>query len=181
MNEDQAVESEAEGDWYDTHLAAIGRSADEDYRICVHEAGHALAARLLGNPLGGTTCDPDPNARYGGLVWGPRRSEAYAKDGVADQVPDLCDKIAAMMPKDGEPRNDAADVFLHAFDRGIEIAAAGVAERMLLEGDPVPSASDDEHLVKYASLVTRSPEAALQFIKLCEVMAADLLHPYVYV
>jgi hypothetical protein len=69
----------------------------------------------------------------------------------------------------------------HAFNRGIELAAAGVAERMLLEGDPVPSVSDEEHLVKYAALITRSPEASLQFIKLCETMAADLLRPWCFV
>ena len=45
----------------------------------------------------------------------------------------------------------------------------------------VPSASDTAHLVKYASLVTRSPEAGLQFIKLCETMAADLLRPWFFV
>jgi hypothetical protein len=70
---------------------------------------------------------------------------------------------------------------LHALNRGIELAAAGVAEKMLLPGDPVPSASDTEHLVKFASLVTRSPEAGLQFIKLCEIMAADLLQPWFFV
>ena len=32
--------------------------------------------------------------------------------------------------------------------------------KMLLPGDPVPSNSDTEHLINYASLVTRSPEAA---------------------
>jgi hypothetical protein len=45
----------------------------------------------------------------------------------------------------------------------------------------VPSASDTAHLVKYASLVTRSPEAGLRFIKLCETMAADLLRPWFFV
>jgi hypothetical protein len=82
------------------------------------------------------------------------------------------------MPKDGEARGDAADVYLHALNRCIELAAASVAERMLLPGEPVPSVSDVEHTIKYASLVCRSPEAAERFIRLCETMADDLLRPH---
>jgi hypothetical protein len=70
------------------------------------------------------------------------------------------------MPQDGEPRSDAADVYLHALNSCIELVAASVAERLLLEGEPVPSVSDVEHKIKYASLVCRSPEAADRFIRL---------------
>jgi hypothetical protein len=71
--------------------------------------------------------------------------------------------------------------YLHALNRCIELAAASVAERMLLEGEPVPCVSDVEHTMRYASLVCRSPEAADRFIRLCETMADDLLRPYGYV
>ena len=181
MNEDQVVEAEAERDWYDDHLDALGRTEDEDFRICVHEGGHALAARLLGHPLGGATVDPDPNGKYGGLVWGPRHSVAFGKHGDCDDMPELCDKIAALMLNDGEQRNDAADIYLHSMNRCIELAAAAVAERMLLPGEPVPSVSDVEHTIKYAALVCRSPEAAEKFIDLCETMAHDLLRPYAFI
>ena len=67
---------------------------------------------------------------------------------------------------------------LHALNRCIELVAASTAERMLLEGEPVASASDVEHTIKYASLVCRSPEAAERFIRLCETMADDQLLPY---
>ena len=93
-------------------------------------------------------------------------------------MPELCDKLRDLMPQDGEPRSDAADIYLHALNRCIELVAASVAERMLLEGEPVPSVSDVEHTIKYASLVCRSPEAAERFIRLCETMADDLLRPY---
>src|SRR4051812_31369892 len=58
------------------------------------------------------------------------------------------------------------------------LVAASLAERMLLDGEPVPSVSDVEHTVKYASLVCRSPEAADRFVRLCEAMADDLLRPH---
>lgn len=169
---------DAEVDEYEELLASLGRTEDEDKRIAVHEAGHAIAARLLGHPLGGATIDPDPNGKYGGLVWGPGHSVAYGKDDDRDDVPEICDKLRDLMPQDGEPRADAADIYLHSLNRCIELVAASVAERMLLEGEPVPSASDVEHAVKYASLVCRSSEAAERFIRLCETMADDLLRPY---
>jgi hypothetical protein len=168
-------------DEYDELLASLGRTEDQDQRIAVHEAGHAVCARLLGHSLGGATIDPDPNGRYGGLVWGPRHSVAYGKDDDGDDVPELCENLRDQMPQDGEPRGDAADIYLHALNRCIELVAASVAERMLLEGEPVPSVSDVEHTIKYASLVCRSPEAAERFIRLCETMADDLLRPYGYV
>ncbi|MEH2475690.1 hypothetical protein V1281_003135 [Nitrobacteraceae bacterium AZCC 2161] len=168
-------------DDYDRLLAAIGRSHDDDVRISVHESGHAVCGRLLGHPLGGATIDPDPDGKFGGRVWGPRHSVAYGKDDDGGDVPKLCDKLRDLMPQDGEPRSDAADVYLHALNRCIELVAASVAERMLLEGEPVPSVSDVEHTIKYASLVCRSPEAAGKFISLCETMADDLLRPYGYV
>lgn len=155
-----------------------GRSWEDDVRIAVHEAGHAVAARLLGQPLGRATIDPDPNGKYGGLVWGPHHNVAYGRDDDGDDVPELCDKLRHLMPLDGECRSDAADVYLHALNRCIELVAASTAERMLLEGEPVASASDVEHTIKYASLVCRSPEAAERFIRLCETMADDLLRPY---
>jgi hypothetical protein len=187
MMTDQVEAIEDERDWYDDHLDAINRTEDEDHRISVHEAGHAIAARLLGHPLGGATVDPDPNGKYGGLVWGPEHARSktthashFGGDAVADDVPGLCDKLRSVMPKDGEPRADAADVYLHALNRCIELTAAGVAESMLLPGEPVPSISDLEHSIKYAQLVCKSPNAVESFITLAEQMADDLLRPYGY-
>jgi hypothetical protein len=171
-----------EVDEYDQLLAALGRTEEGDERIAVHEAGHAVCARLLGHPLGGATVNPDPNGKYGGLVWGPRHSVAYTgKDNDPDDVPELCDNLGALMPKDGEPRSDAADVYLHALNRCIELAAAAVAERMLLPGEPVPSVSDIEQAVGLASLSCKSPEAVERFLAFCEQQAHDLLYPHALV
>ncbi|MHC2576890.1 hypothetical protein ACVI1J_001390 [Bradyrhizobium diazoefficiens] len=59
---------EDERDEYDELLASPGRTFDQDCRIAIHESGHIIAARLLGNPLGGATVDPGPG--YEGRVWG---------------------------------------------------------------------------------------------------------------
>jgi hypothetical protein len=167
-----------EVDEYDQLLAVLGRTEEEDERIAVHEAGHAICARVLGQPLGGATVNPDPNGKYGGLVWGPRHSAAYGKDDDPDDVPELSDKLGALMPKDGEPRSDVADIYLHALNRCIELAAAAVAERMLLPGEPVPSVSDIEQAVGLASLCCKSPQAVEHFLALCEQQAHDLLYPH---
>lgn len=175
---DNCVETD-EDDAYHKMLTLLGRSEDDDQRIAIHEAGHAVAARVLGHPLGGATIDPDPNGKFGGRVWGPEHVASFGNDSEDDDpVPDLCSKLRDMMPKDGEPRADAADVYLHALNRCIELTAAGVAEGMFLPGDAVPSVSDVEHTIQYASLVCRSPEAAEKFINLAEAMAEDLLRPY---
>jgi hypothetical protein len=42
-------------DEYDTLLAVLGRTEEEDKRIAVHEAGHAICARILGHDIGGVT------------------------------------------------------------------------------------------------------------------------------
>ncbi len=62
-------------DEYDQLLAALGRTEEEDERIAVHEAGHAVCARILGHPLGGATVDPGPG--YEGRVWGELYAEAF--------------------------------------------------------------------------------------------------------
>ncbi|MHC2716488.1 hypothetical protein ACVIWV_006217 [Bradyrhizobium diazoefficiens] len=129
MNDDN-MSFDDEHDEYDDLLAKIGRTEDEDERIAIHEAGHAVAARLLGKPIGGATISPDQNGKYGGLVWGPRHSVAFGNDDDAADVPELCGHLRDLMPQDGEVRGDAADTYLHVLDRCIELSAASVAERM---------------------------------------------------
>ncbi|MCK1498659.1 hypothetical protein [Bradyrhizobium sp. 188] len=176
---DETAGVEDEHAEYDDLLAEIGRSEEDDERCAVHEAGHAVAARLLGKPLGGATINPDPNGKYGGLVWGPHHSVAFGNDDGDDHVPELCDNLRDLMPQDGEARGDAADVYLHAHDRCVELAAASVAERMLLPGEPALSVSDVEQAVALASLVCKSAEAVERFLAFAEQQARDLLAPHV--
>jgi hypothetical protein len=175
---DQVEFEDGEHDPYLELLAHLGRTEDFDQRIATHEAGHAIAARLLGQPLGGATINPDPNGKFGGLVWGPRHSATFGKDDDSDDVPELCDKLRTLIPQDGEPRGDVAEIYAHVATRCTELAAGAVAERILLEGEPAPSVSDVEQAVGLASLCCRSAEAVDRFLAFCEQQAHDLLYPH---
>ncbi|QQO33198.1 hypothetical protein JJC00_32470 [Bradyrhizobium diazoefficiens] len=82
------------------------------------------------------------------------------------------------MPQDGEARGNAADVYLHAHDRCVELVAASVAERMLLPGEAVSSVSDVEQAVALTSLVCKSAEAVERFLAFAEQQARDLLRSH---
>jgi hypothetical protein len=164
-----------EPDEYDQLLAALGRSEEHDHRIAVHEAGHAVAARLLGHPLGGATVDPGPG--YEGRVWGERYAEAFTNGrGDASHVREA---LAPLMPKPGEDRGAVSDVFGSVHGQCIELMAGRAAERMLLSNsEPVPPVDDLRQARELALLICASEEAIETFIAHCDVAAWDLLLPY---
>jgi hypothetical protein len=163
-----------EVDEYDQLLAALGRSEEHDHRIAVHESGHAVAARLLGHPLGGATVDPGPG--YEGRIWGERYVEAFSQ-GRGD-ASDVRGALAPMMPKAGEDRSSVSDVFGNVYAHCIELMAGRAAERMLLEAEPAPPADDLRQARELALLICSSEEAIETFIAHCDVAARDLLLPY---
>jgi hypothetical protein len=161
-------------DEYDQLLAALGRSEEHDDRIAVHEAGHAVAARLLGHPLGGATVDPGPG--YEGRVWGEHHAEAFSQ-GRGD-ASDVRGVLAPMMPKAGEDRSSVGDVFGNVHAHCIELMAGRAAERMLLGQEAAPHADDLRQARELAMLICTSEEAIETFIAHCDVAARDLLLPY---
>jgi hypothetical protein len=163
-----------EVDEYDQLLAALGRSEEHDHRIAVHEAGHAVAARLLGHPLGGATVDPGPG--YEGRIWGERYVEAFSQ-GRGD-ASDVRGALAPMMPKAGEDRSSVSDVFGNVYAHCIELMAGRAAERMLLEDEPAPPGDDIRQARELAMLICSSEEAIETFIAHCDIGARDLLLPY---
>jgi hypothetical protein len=106
-NTDYGSGLDSEVDEYDELLAVLGRTEEQDQRIAVHEAGHAVCARLLGHPLGGATIDPGTG--YQGRVWGERHVEACA-NGRGD-ASDVREALAPLMPQAGEDRSAVSDVF----------------------------------------------------------------------
>jgi hypothetical protein len=171
---EKPADSDHECDEYDELLARIGRTEEQDQRIAVHEAGHAVAARLLGNPLGGATVNPGPG--YEGRVWGERHMEAFAEGrGDATVVRAV---LAPVMPEAGEDRHPVADIFGRVYTQCIELMAGRAAERMLLDGEPAVPADDIRQARELALLLCPSEEAIDTFIAHCDVAARDLLMPH---
>jgi hypothetical protein len=161
-------------DEYDTLLAVLGRSHDEDERIAVHEAGHIVVARLLGHPLGGATVDPGPG--YEGRVWGECYAEAFTNGrGDASHVRET---LAPLMPKPGEDRSSVSDVFGSVYSQCMELMAGRAAEQMLLDGTAVTPVDDLRQTRELAMLICTSEESIDTYIAHCDVAARDLLLPY---
>lgn len=160
----------AEVDEYDRLLAKIGRTYDQDCRVAIHEAGHIVAARLQGHPLGGATVDP--GSGFEGRVWGEGHEEAFA-EGRGD-VSDVREALAPLMPEPGEAVSPVSDVFANVQSHCIELVAGRAAERMLLGDDDTPSAADDLRQARELALLICKSEEAMA----CEIAARDLLLPY---
>jgi hypothetical protein len=157
-----------------------GREGDErtqadDERIALHEASHATTGRLLGQPLGGVTCDADPASGYSGRCWGPQFESRFATSG--ESAPSLCARMAALMPGPGEDRSSIADIVLHAFNRVVELCAGSVGEELFLDGPAWDAVDDRKQERALAALVASSPEAIEGFINFARIEAAALLRP----
>ena len=163
-----------EADEYDQLLAVLGRTEEEDERVAVHEAGHAVVARLLGHEVGGVTVNPANG--YEGLCWGVGHTQAFAQ-GRGD-ASDVRKVLAPMMPKPGEDRSSISDVFANVHAQCIELMAGRAAERMLIEGESVKPVDDLRQARELAMLICSSEEAIETFIAHCDVAAHDLLFPY---
>jgi hypothetical protein len=154
------------------------RSAADDERVCLHEASHASVGRILGQPLGGVTCDADPAGDYSGRCWGPEFESKFAS---GESAPSLCAKIARLMPKPGEPRGEAADVFALALTRITELVAGTEGERLFLPGAPWFAVDDERQALAFALLITSSPAAAAALVDACRVEAATLLRSHEHI
>ncbi|MGY4317233.1 hypothetical protein [Bradyrhizobium sp. JR3.5] len=167
---------DVENDDYDRLLASLGRTFEDDERIAVHEAGHAVCARLLGHDVGGVTVNPDVTHGSEGLCWGVGHAEAFVQ-GRGDAA-DVRDALRSVMPQVGEDRQPVADVFGEVYAKCIEFMAGRAAERMLLDEEPAMPVDDLRQARELAMLICFSEEAISTFIAHCDVAARDLLLPY---
>jgi hypothetical protein len=173
----KTAELEDEPDEYDEVLASLGRTEEQDQRVAIHEAGHAVCARLLGHQVGGVTVNPDPDRGSEGLCWGVGHTEAFAEDrGDASDV--RGEALAPLMPNAGEDHSAVSDIFGNTYTQVIELMAGRAAERMLLDDEPVSAADDLRQARELALLFCKSEEAIETFIAHCDVAARDLLMPY---
>jgi hypothetical protein len=154
------------------------RSADDDERIALHEiGGHALVGRLLGQPIGGVSCESADSDGHSGLCWGPEFRRSRFDGGGVDDTEAFSEKLRPLMPALGESRADAADIFLHVHTRIVELVAGSVAEAMFLPGEPWYAVDDRRQELALASLITSSDESAQAFVDACMLEAAALLRP----
>ncbi|MBR0792158.1 hypothetical protein JQ631_23995 [Bradyrhizobium manausense] len=161
---------------YDDLLFALGRTEEQDQRISVHEAGHAVCARLLGHEVGGVTINPDPIRGSDGLCWDVGHSQAYS-EGRGD-ASDVRAAISPIMPKSGEDRRPVADIFGSVYAKCIEFVAGRAAERLLMDGEPSQPVDDLRQAHELASLICSGDEAIETFLAHCDVVARDLLAPH---
>ncbi len=142
-----------------------------DRRVAVHEASHAFTARFSGLPLGGCTVQPAPDGSYSGLCWGP----GSAKSRYSSEAIGLCQDITALMPGPGERAGDAAELFVHARNRCLELAAGSAGEEALLSGLPLVAHDDQKQAEAYAAIFCRTPAAITAFLTYAHAEAIALL------
>jgi hypothetical protein len=148
--------SDSTGNLIHEHETA-GRSELDDWRIALHEGGHVVVGRALGEEVGGVTIIPGPD--FGGLTWGPKGNSSRLSS--LDEKPDICAQIAASMPAFGEPRVNAAEIFTFCHVRVVDLCAGTAAETILHPAcAPWIAHSDIREARKIASMVCTS-EAAI--------------------
>ena len=109
-----------------------------DARIAQHEAAHLTVGRVLGAEFGGATIVENTDLGYGGLCWGPKFQSRFADEECSTAI---VDQIVELMPKDGDTRDDTAEIYQHVFARVVELTAGSEAERMQF-GDNWPATDD---------------------------------------
>ncbi|MGY4365260.1 hypothetical protein ACVW1A_001325 [Bradyrhizobium sp. LB1.3] len=169
----QAEEENAE---YNDLLKQLGRTEEQDQRIAVHEAGHAICARLLGHAVGGVTVSPDSVRGSEGMCWGIGHAEAFAA--VRGDASDVRKALAPMMPEAGEDRASFADVYASVYGHCTELLAGGAAESLFSQHGAAGVSDDLRQARELALLICKSEEAVETFIAHCDVAARDLLMPY---
>jgi hypothetical protein len=151
------------------------RSELDDWRISLHEAGHTVVGRALGEEVGGCTIVRGPD--YGGLTWGPKGNSSRLSS--VDEEPDLCAKITALMPAFGEPRVNAAEIFTWCHVRVVDLCAGTAAETILHPAcDPWIAHSDVNEARKIASMVCTGDSAVDAYLAfgLAEAKALVIEH-----
>jgi len=132
-----------------------GRSAEDSWRVSVHEGGHTVVHRILGHEVCGVTIVPD--ADCSGRTWGPQ-GDVHA---AAVWGPDC-------LANPGVSRDGDVNGLFSGVQAGVMGLMAGGAAEMAFLGDAppkyigsdIPRASD---LAGYICRTTASIEAFLEF------------------
>jgi hypothetical protein len=145
--------------------------AARDRRIAYHEAAHLTVGRALGAAFGGATINADPDRGFSGLVWGPDFESRFA--GEPSKIVEQ--QLDALMPRDGDARDDTAEIFQHVVTRVTELTAGSEAEKLTF-GDAWPASDDRKQEKQLAALIFSTPQSAEAFIAACALEARAILH-----
>jgi hypothetical protein len=138
---------------------SVDRSELDDWRVSLHEGGHTVVGRALGSEVGGCTIIEGPD--FSGKTWGPLGNSARLSS--VDEQPDLCEKIAHLMPAFGEPRSGAADIFAHVHVRIVDLMAGTAAETVLHPDCPPWTAHSDIRQARSLASIICTSESAIDF------------------
>ena len=146
-------------------------------RVSIHEAAHAIIARLFGVPIGLATIEP--TAHFAGRVVGPQADLEESAEKILEDALAICDRVRNGAPPAGESREDLEPWLRHAQEHVIELVAGRDAERIAGFEVPKIDASTDMALaLLYAATFTLTDDAAQAFVTYAEVEAAALLKRY---
>jgi hypothetical protein len=156
----------------------LGRTEEHDQRVAIHELGHILVNRLIGNSsIDEVTINPGDG--HDGLCRCARRAAFVSGGATGVDARDVREVLQPLMPREGEDRSNMDDVFQSVLDAVTEMMAGEVAEKMLLDGEPTSTGDDRRQARELAALICKTPFAIDRFILFCEQQARDLLAPYV--
>jgi hypothetical protein len=140
-------------------------------RVAYHEAAHLTVGRALGATYGGATIEENRELGFSGLCWGPDFESRLAGETNSSVI----EQIDALMPGDGDVRDDTAEIYQHVVTRVVELTAGSEAERMHF-GDAWPATDDRRQEQQLAGLIFSTRGAANAFIAACALEARAILH-----
>jgi hypothetical protein len=86
----------------------------------------------------------------------------------------VIEQIAELMPRDGDTRDDTAEIYQHVFNRIVELTAGSEAEKLQF-GDNWPATDGRKQERALAALIFLSPEAQEALISACAAEARAIL------
>jgi hypothetical protein len=136
----------------------ISRRSQIDYRIAIHESGHTVVGRLLGQPVAGSTINF--TGGHHGCTWA---DDAALQPG-AETVADICRQLTPLMPGIGDDRADIAVELERAGCHVIELLAGPLADEMFCAARLPGTEHDEAEARAIAALIVRSPHSIESYI-----------------
>jgi hypothetical protein len=151
------------------------RSPEFDRRVAIHEAGHVVVGRALGQLVSGSTIEPGAN--YSGATWGVGSDPS--RFCTSEEILETCAALSSLMPAFGEPRDDVAVELVQTHARVIELLSGTEAERQLFTtASPLEAPHDIAEARAHAALICCTPVAVEAFLAYAKVEAAELIRTH---